>query len=101
MTERRLPPSSMDVQPTISNLQPSVVRDQLRTLLHRISGGATFRDDEDVFASGVVKSIHLLELIVGVEDGYGLVVDERDVHAGHLRSIDRLVALVSARAGGS
>lgn len=97
MTSAPRPPSSIHVQQAISTLEPSRVRAQVRTLLDRISGGAAFRDDEDVFASGVVKSIHLLELIVGVEDSYGLVVEQRDVHAGHLRSVERLVAFVAAR----
>lgn len=74
------------------------VRIQVRALLDQLTGGASFRDDEDVFASGAVRSIHLLELIVGVEDAYGIVVDQRDVAGGRLRSVDALVAFVRERA---
>jgi acyl carrier protein len=80
------------------SLDPLPLRSQLRALLDRLSGGAAFRDDEDVFASGVVRSIHLLELIVGVEDTYGITIEEADLGAGHLRSVERLAALVAARA---
>ena len=76
---------------------PDLVRTQLRSLLAAISGGAPFNDDQDVFASGIVRSINLLELIVGVEDAYRIVVDERDVFEGRLRSIDSLVAFVVER----
>jgi acyl carrier protein len=76
---------------------PAPVRRHLRSLVDRVSPGATYTDDQDVFVTGVVRSIDLLELIVAVEDSYGLVVDERDVFEGRLRSIDRLVALVGQR----
>lgn len=82
----------------MSSLRPDHVRGELRALLTRISGGTGFRDDEDVFTSGVVRSINLLELIVGVEDTYGIAVEQRDVFEGHLRSVDRLTAFVAARA---
>jgi acyl carrier protein len=81
----------------MSSPSPDPVRRDLRALLDRITGGTAFRDDQDVFTTGVVRSINLLELIVGVEDTYGIVVDERDVFAGHLRSVDQLVAFVHGR----
>ncbi len=74
------------------------VRRDVRELLGRISGGAIFQDDQDVFTSGIVRSINLLELIVGVEDAYGIVVEQRDVFEGRLRSVDQLVAFVASRA---
>lgn len=82
----------------MSSLHPDLVRHDVRALLGRISGGATFRDDQDVFAAGIVRSINLLELIVGVEDAYQIVVGERDVFEGHLRSVDHLVAFIAGRA---
>ena len=73
------------------------IRAQVRALLTRLAGGATFRDDQDVLATGVIRSINLLELIVGVEDDHAIEVDQRDVFEGRLRSVDALVAFVTAR----
>ena len=73
------------------------IRAQIRALLTRLASGAAFRDDQDVLATGVIRSINLLELIVGVEDDHGIEVDQRDVFEGRLRSVDALVAFVTAR----
>lgn len=73
------------------------LRSELRALLTTLSGGAAFSDDLDVFEAGIVRSINLLELIVGIEDRYGLTIAQRDVFDGHLRSVDRLFAFVVAR----
>ncbi len=70
------------------------IRTEVKTTLARLSGGATFDDAADVFEAGVVRSMNLIELIVCVEDTYGLVISQADVFAGHLRSVDRLVAFV-------
>jgi hypothetical protein len=75
------------------------VRAQVRALLARLAGGAAFTDGQDVFATGVVRSMNLLELIVGLEDTYGLVVTQREVFEGRLRSVDLLVELVRGHAG--
>lgn len=79
---------------------PDPIRAHLRSLIDRLGSGARFADDDDVVAAGVVRSINLLELIVAVEDDYRITVDERDVFAGRLRSVDSLVALVRERTGG-
>lgn len=79
----------------------SDTRTAIRALLARLGTGAPFTDTDDVFDRGIVKSINLIELIGFLEDSYGLLIDQRDVFEGHLRSVDRLVALVEARDGGA
>lgn len=86
----------------MSSLPPTDrVRTAIRSLIGRLAGTGTFTDDQDVFTTGLIRSINLLELIVGVEDTWRLAVDERDVFEGKLRSVDALVALVRARGGRS
>lgn len=77
--------------------RPDQIRADVRSLLALLAGTATFTDELDVFDAGIVRSINLLELIVGIEDSYGFQVKQRDVFDGHLRSVDRLVAFVEAR----
>jgi len=76
---------------------PDTIREAIRGVLRRLAGGTSFPDDEDVFARGIVKSINLLELITFVEDTYGFEIEQRDVFAGMLRSVDRIVELVRDR----
>jgi acyl carrier protein len=73
------------------------IRLQLRAILTELSRGASFGDADDVFATGVVRSINLIELITSLEDTYGFAVTQREVFEGHLRSVERLVGLVLAR----
>ena len=75
-----------------------LVRTDLRGMLTQLGGGGGgFGDGDDVFAARVVSSLNLLELIAFIEDTYRISITQRDVFDGHLRSIDRMVALVAAR----
>ena len=83
----------------MTSLTADRVRADVRALLVRLGGQPRFADDQDVFATGIVRSMNLLELIVALEDTYQIVVEQRDVFEGRLRSVDQLVAYVTARAG--
>lgn len=67
------------------------VRRYLTTLVER---GSTLDDRTDLFASGAVKSMQVLELVNHLEDHYGLLVSQRDLFGGRLRSVDAIVELV-------
>ena len=73
------------------------IRHQLRALLANLGGKSDFADSQDVFATSVVRSMNLLELICFIEDTYKIEISQRDVFDGHLRSIDRMVAFVLGR----
>jgi len=74
-----------------------VLRMHVRAILSQLGNGTSFSDSQDVFATSVVTSINLLELICTLEDRWGLTIEQRDVFDGHLRSVDRLVAFVAGR----
>jgi acyl carrier protein len=74
-----------------------VLRNEIRALVSKLAGAAAFTDELDVFEAGIVRSINLLELIVGIEDAYAIEIGQGDVFDGHLRSVDRLVAFVEGR----
>ena len=71
------------------------VRSKVRSILEELACGAKLTDTQDVFATGVVSSLSLLELICGLEDNFGVVVSQRDVFAGHLSSVERIVEFVA------
>jgi acyl carrier protein len=73
------------------------VRAKVRAMIVELNPSSPFTDTEDVFSSGVVGSMNMLELVTRVEDTWGFEVTQRDIFEGHLRSVDRLVALVLAR----
>ena len=75
------------------------LRDHLRAEVHALGAPADVADDVDLFATAALTSMQLLELINRLEDAFAVVVEERDVAAGRLRSIAALTALVRARRG--
>lgn len=75
------------------------LRDHLRAEVHALGAPADVADDVDLFATAALTSMQLLELINRLEDAFGVVVEERDVAAGRLRSIASLTDLVRARRG--
>lgn len=78
----------------MSFLSSEQIHSQVRALLTQISGGRAFTDDQDVFATSIIRSMNLLELIVSIEDTYGIVVSERDVFEGRLRSVQQLAGFI-------
>ena len=58
----------------MSFLSSEQIHAQVRSLLTQLGGGRAFTDDQDVFATSIIRSMNLLELIVSIEDTYGIVV---------------------------
>lgn len=67
------------------------------TLLLRQLGAPPAGDETDLFATGAVKSMQLMELINRLEDTFGVRVSQRDIMAGRLRSLSSIAALVADR----
>ena len=73
------------------------LRHQLRAVLEKLGGKSEFADSQDVFATSIVRSMNLLELICFLEDMYSIEVTQRDVFDGRLRSVDRMIAFLVDR----
>ena len=75
------------------------LRADLRRFLATIAGSFALPDAGDLFDAGVLKSMHVIEVINHLEDTYAVVVTRKDVFAGHFRSIEAMAAFVHDRAG--
>ena len=73
------------------------LRNQLRAVLTKLGGKSEFTDSQDVFATSIVRSMNLLELICFLEDIYGIEISHPDVFDGNLKSVDRMVAFILDR----
>ena len=56
--------------------------------------GYPYADDLSFLENGVVDSMNVLELVVFVEDKFGLKVDDDDIVPGNFDSIKRLADFV-------
>lgn len=81
------------------NALPSgmTLSDSLRAHVHQLGGPPAVADDVDLFATGTLASMQLLELITAIEDDFRVQIDERDIQTGRLRSIASIAALISER----
>lgn len=70
------------------------LREELRTFVHELSASRHIQDDDDLFGTGLIKSMQLMELINHLEDRYAVRVEQRDVLTGGLRSLASIAALV-------
>ncbi|MDQ3334616.1 MAG: hypothetical protein M4D80_05615 [Myxococcota bacterium] len=66
-------------------------------MLAKLGGKSEFADSQDVFATSIVRSMNLLELICFLEDMYQIEISQRDVFDGNLKSVDRMVSFIVDR----
>ena len=72
------------------------VKQDLVVLLRQL-GAPPVGEETDLFATGAVKSMQLMELINHLEDRFGVRVSQRDIMAGRLRNVASIAALVVDR----
>ena len=71
--------------------------DELRNYVADLGGPRHVANDTDLFGSGAVKSMQLMELINFLEDSYGVRVDQHDVMTGKLCNLTSIAQLVRER----
>ena len=50
--------------------------------------------DQDLFAEGLVSSMAAMQLVIHLEQNYGIEIAGRDLRLDNFRSVDAMVALV-------
>ncbi|GAA3036185.1 phosphopantetheine-binding protein [Actinokineospora globicatena] len=54
-------------------------------------------DDDDIFERGLVRSMFVMQLVVFVEQEFGVQVTGDDLRFEHFRSVDRVDELVARK----
>jgi acyl carrier protein len=70
------------------------VKARVRDFFTRFLKSAEVRDDEDIFASGLVNSLFALQMVIFVEKVFQLSLGEEDLQIGNFRSIDAVTGLI-------
>jgi acyl carrier protein len=73
-----------------------VIREFVRSLLNQKDDHEGFSDSEQLIARGRLQSIDTLELVVFLEEKYGLDFGEIGFDQNQLESVDSLMALIGA-----
>lgn len=63
--------------------------------------GSAVRDDDDIFKRGLVNSLFAMQLVVFIEQAFGISVDDDDLDLDNFCSVDAMTAFVSRKLGGN
>jgi methoxymalonate biosynthesis acyl carrier protein len=70
------------------------VRVEIRQFLAGFVRQHDLRDDEDIFASGFVNSLFVMQLVLFVESGLGVAVEDEDLELANFRSVGAIAKFV-------
>jgi acyl carrier protein len=74
---------------------------RIRSYIQRLLPGHTLRDDEDMFALGFVNSLFALQLVLFIEQEFGITIDSDDLEIDKFRTIDALAQFVESKTSAS
>ena len=72
-------------------------KEKLRAFLSQRLGTDSLRDDEDIFASGLINSLFAMELVLFVEREFSIEIDDKDLQMDNFRTIDALAGLIERK----
>lgn len=70
---------------------------QIRAFLARFIRNHDLADDEDIFATGHVNSLFIMQLVLFVESDLGCTVEDDDLEIANFRSIAAVDAMVKRK----
>ncbi len=70
---------------------------QIRAFLERSLGHSGFGDEEDIFGMAGVTSLFAIELVLHIEEAFGVALGDNDLDRDNLRSVRALVDLVERK----
>ena len=56
-----------------------------------------FADDEDIFRTGVVNSLFAMQLVMFVENEFGIEVSDEDLTLDNFRTVDAMTQLIRGK----
>ena len=69
------------------------IRDFLLQYIHNHN----LQDDEDIFAGGFVNSLFAMQLVLFVESGFDIQIEDEDLNLDNFRSVNALAHLIDRK----
>lgn len=70
------------------------LKQEIRTFLSQFFRSDDLKDDEDIFASGYVNSLFVMQLILFVEKDLSVVVEDEDLEFANFRTVNAIASFV-------
>lgn len=77
-------------------LQPKI-RDYIAKNLLFSSNGFEYGDDDSFLEQGIVDSMGVLELVMFVEEGFGIMVDDQDITPDNFDTVNKLATYINSK----
>jgi acyl carrier protein len=69
----------------------------IRGLLERHMPDYDLKDDEDIFATGFVNSLFMMQLVLFLEKTFDVVFENEDLDTDNFRSVNAILALLERK----
>ena len=73
------------------------IRDHIATNILYSDNGFDYSDDASFLEEGIVDSVGIMELVLFIEEKFGLTVDDEDLTPDNFDSVDRLAEYIKKR----
>ncbi|MBV9788207.1 MAG: acyl carrier protein [Chloroflexi bacterium] len=73
------------------------IKTKTRNFMAKTFHGAEIADDQDIFALGFVNSLFAMQLVMFVENEFGVTVEDNDLDIDNFRSINAIANLVESK----
>ena len=73
------------------------IRDHIATNILYSDNGFEYGDDASFLEEGIVDSVGIMELVLFIEENFGLTVDDEDLTPDNFDSVDRLAEYIKRR----
>lgn len=82
-------------------MQMDDVKEKVRQFFSRFFRARSLQDKDDIFALGFVNSLFAMQLVMWVENEFGLKVEDEDLAISNFNSVDAVASFVARKHAGS
>jgi methoxymalonate biosynthesis acyl carrier protein len=75
----------------------AAAKDKIRAFILTTVRKPDLGDDEDIFVLGLVNSLFAMQLVMFVENEFGLKVEDEDLEVDNFKSVDAIAGLVERK----
>lgn len=73
------------------------IKARIRAFLARFFPNATMQDDQDIFQYGFLSSLFALQLVMFIENEFGISVDNDDLDIANFHTVNALASFVQRK----
>ena len=73
------------------------IQSRLHIFIAQFFSNVELQDDEDIFALGFINSLFAMQLVLFVENEYGISVESEDLDIANFQSINAIARLVERK----